>query len=380
MKYKEQIERIKSKLILAKNADTDLKIFGAKSHRYFIDKVVTEEKIINLEREHQISLPSCYRSFLTQVGNGGCSYSSSAVGPFYGIYPLGGGIFDLTEQKYLKEKVNIAPNMTEEYWLKLTQRIREDDEISDNDFDREMGKIYSGILPIGSQGCTHVHAIVLNGENKGRVVNIDIEIGNTMPKFAYEDNFLDWYERWLDEIISGDLIKDSPTWFGYCLGGTEQKIIKKYLDSINEKDKIECLIGLFSKNKLNNETIQIIERECSNSSKDLSCLALQLLTINNYQLARNKLKEKYKQEPLIVFQYLNWYAKDYSEDWITEIKFLLSNRNIDSELFDFITYVAKTCKTDLSGLIEPFTKHENEKINRQAVYILAELKRQTKDN
>ncbi|WP_421824068.1 hypothetical protein [Flagellimonas oceanensis] len=35
------------------------------------------------------------------------------------------------------------------------------------------------------------------------------------PKFSEDTNFLNWYERWLDEIISGKLITTSPSWFGH---------------------------------------------------------------------------------------------------------------------------------------------------------------------
>ncbi|VEP12371.1 putative glucan synthasis protein [Hyella patelloides LEGE 07179] len=381
-KHVAQIKCVKRKLILAKKADKNFRVFGSKYHKYFIDRVVTEDEVANFEQEYKITLPSCYRSFLTQIGNGGNSYANSAAGPFYGIFPLGERISELIEfpEEYLNQPVNIYPGMTDESWTQLTQRIQEEEDISDDDFDKEMGKIYSGILPIGSQGCAYIQAITLNGANKGRVVNLDIDIDGEKPKFAYENNFLDWYERWLDEIISGDLIKDRPTWFGFCMGGTDRELIGKYQDSTNEEYKIECLVGLLQKAKLNMETIQIIEKECSNPSPVLSNLALQLLTKTDYKLAKNKLKEKYTIEPLIVFQCLFWYAKDASEDWIPEIKVLLSERNIDPKLFNFVTYVVKECKTNSSILLQPFTEHENEKIRRQAGYILKELKHKTKAN
>lgn len=217
MIHKEQIQRIKRKLILAKEADFKYQTFGSSYHQYFIGEVVSETEITNLEREYSITFPSCYRSFLTQVGNTGKSYANSAAGPFYGIYPLGKRISELVEfpKECLNQPVKIYPNMTKKYWAELTKKIREDDELSDDEFEREMGKIYSGILPIGSQGCSYIHAILLNGEHRGKVVNLDFDIEGSMPIFTFENNFLDWYERWLDEIISGDLIKDTPTWFGY---------------------------------------------------------------------------------------------------------------------------------------------------------------------
>ena len=47
---------------------------------------------------------------------------------------------------------------------------------------------------------------MIEGEFRGRIVNLDFDLDK--PVFAFESNFLDWYERWLDEVISGEL-KDS---------------------------------------------------------------------------------------------------------------------------------------------------------------------------
>jgi hypothetical protein len=380
MKHSEQISRIKNKLNLAKKVDKDLKVFGASSHKYVIGKPITEGKIREFEKEYNVSLPSCYWSFLTEIGNGGKSYDNSAAGPFYGIYPFGKNIDELMEspKPYLSQPVNIFPNMSDEFWAELTKWVDDNnDELSgeeyDKIYDKEIGNIYSGILPIGSQGCSYIHALILNGDNLGKVVNLDI--GRSKPIFTHENNFLDWYERWLDEIISGDLLVDTRFWFGFSMGGTDTELIEKYQASTNEDYKFQCLYGLLNKAKLTTATVQIINNECSNSNEDLSDLALELLTKADYQLAKDKLKEKYQSNPLIVFQYLYWYAKEASEEWIPEIRDLLSNKNIDIELFRFVCYVVTECKIDLTALIEPFTKHPDKKIKSQADYILGKLKR-----
>src|SRR5262249_1200517 len=153
----------------------------------------------------------CYRSFLTGVGNGGPSYLGSAAGPFYGIYPLGECVDEICNDPALSlnQPVVIEPNMTAERWATLTKCIKGDNRISDEDYEKELGKLYAGVLPIGSQGCTYVHALVLNGPHEGRVVNVDCD--RQKPHFAYEKNFLDWYGRWLDEVIAGYLAQDGPT-------------------------------------------------------------------------------------------------------------------------------------------------------------------------
>jgi hypothetical protein len=61
---------------------------------------------------------------------------------------------------------------------------------------------YDGLLPLCEQGCSYMTALVLNGPYHGRVVNIDSEMCS-QPLFLHEPNFLDYYERWLDEVIAG---------------------------------------------------------------------------------------------------------------------------------------------------------------------------------
>ena len=74
MNYQDQIKRIKLKLNVAKETDKYLKVFGAASHKYVINKPINEKKIIAFEKTYRVSLPDCYKTFLTQIGNGGCSY------------------------------------------------------------------------------------------------------------------------------------------------------------------------------------------------------------------------------------------------------------------------------------------------------------------
>lgn len=180
MSYRKQIHRIKKKLKIAKETDKQLKVFGAKSHKYLINKPINERHIAHFEKEYHVDLPDCYTAFLTKVANSGCSYLRAAAGPFYGIYPFGENIDELTEspKEYLSQPVMIYPKMTDEYWAELIQRNNDDEE-----YDKIFGKIYGGILPIGSQGCTYLHGLLLNGLYKGKVVNL--ELNHQKPHFTY---------------------------------------------------------------------------------------------------------------------------------------------------------------------------------------------------
>ena len=229
--YTDQIKRIKDKLLEAKNADMNLKVFGADRHKYTINKPTTLKSVMEFETKYSIELPDCYKTFILKFGNGGIGWQNSAAGPFLGIYPFGENINELVYEnpgKCLKNECLLIPKMTDSFWKKLTKNIDNTEKILDKDYEVELDKLWAGILPIGSQGCTYLHGIVLNGQYKGRVVNLDID--RQKPQFAYETNFLDWYERWLNEVITGDLIKSTVSWFGYNKGGTEEKLLTSLLD------------------------------------------------------------------------------------------------------------------------------------------------------
>lgn len=369
-----QIERIKSKLIIAKNADRNLKVFGAGNHKYFLGKTVSEFQISGFEKDYDVRLPECYRSFLLHIGNGGISHSNSGAGPFYGIYSFGENIKELiyeNTKQYLKEDCKLYPKMTNEFWYELTKNIEENDAISDEDFDTELGKIYSGILPLGTQGCSYYHALILNGEFKGRVINVDCD--RQKPRFTFELNFLDWYERWLDEVISGDLIVDTPSWFGYKMGGLTADILEKYISATENETKIECLEGILNKQKISFEDIDILEVEYKISSGEIKEKLLQILAKFDYERAKPYLIDFTKESLLSVFQFVFWYAKDKSSDWLEIIKANAKKIN-NEETFRFCTYLLKEMNIDYGNFIVPFTSSESENIRISAYYSLGQLK------
>lgn len=371
--YTDQIQRIKDKLLEAKKADKNLKVFGADRHKYIINKPTTLKSVMEFETKYSITLPDCYKAFVLEFGNGGIGWQNSAAGPFFGIYALGENINELIYEnieKHLKNECIIVPKMTDDFWKSLTKNIDENDEISDEEYEIELGKLWAGILPIGSQGCTYLHGIVLNGQFKGRVVNLDMD--RQKPQFAYEVNFLDWYERWLDEVISGDLIKDTPSWFGYCKGGTEEELLASFIDSKNIDEKSDNLNGLLNKNHLSSQTVNQIENLIVNNFEPQKTL-IQLLCKSSYEKAKPHLIDLIKTDLCAVFQFIYWYAKNKSHEWTNIIEENIQ-RIDDEETFRFCTYLLKETNSDIGKLIEPFTKNINENIRVQAFYTLGQLK------
>lgn len=84
-KYQAQIDRINQKLVLLKDADPELKAFGAKAHAYHINPPMKEADIQAFENQYQLTLPECYRGFLLQVGDKSAEtkdVSAGAVSPW----------------------------------------------------------------------------------------------------------------------------------------------------------------------------------------------------------------------------------------------------------------------------------------------------------
>lgn len=263
--------------------------------------------------------------------------------------------------------------MTDEEWKSLTHTL-DDEEIADDIYDAELGEIYSGVLPIGSQGCTYLHALIVSGEYSGRVVNVDMDISK--PKFCFENNFLDWYERWLDEIISGILLKDGNVWFGYTMGGDDNKLLGVFNRSGNKQEKLEALYGLNKLISVSDKSCEILLEICSANDKDFKRLAAKLLTKFSYPMATDVLKKLIHgddEDCLVACQSIFWYARNTSKDWAEMLLQRLPAVNHD-ETFCFISYILKEAKIDYGNDLIPFCTHESENIRTTAYYSLGLLK------
>jgi len=69
--------------------------------------------------------------------------------------------------KYLQKPFTLKP-MSDTEWKAVYKAIPDDD-----GYDKAINELFSGILPIGSMGCTGVMGLILNGENKGKVMYLD---------------------------------------------------------------------------------------------------------------------------------------------------------------------------------------------------------------
>ena len=370
---KEQLIRIQQKLVQAKEADKNLEVFGADAHQYHLNPPVSEAEVLAFEKKYGVQLPECYRAFMLTIGDAKAKKSDFIAGPYFGLYAFGTSVDSLLYEKietYLKAPCNLSPDMTQEEWETLSDPLlssEEEEEEDDDKYFAERAKVFGGLLPLGSQGCTYEHALVLNGKYAGRVVNVDLDLAQ--PKFAFEANFLDWYERYLDEVISGQLIDDRPTWFGYHRGEPAEVLLNEYEHTTDRKTQTDCLEGVYhKKTPLEPTLLDKIEKLIALNNDDRGFL-IEILSQSSYERAKPYLQDLVTNDPKKVFQFVWWYAQDHCADWVSVVKELLPTIT-DERTFDFATYLLTEGDDNFEEVILPFTDNENPQIRSTAYYTL----------
>ena len=376
---KEQLQCIQRKLSQAKAADKDLEVFGASSHKYHLNPPVSEAEVLAFEKKYGVRLPECYRAFMLTIGDAKAKKLDFIAGPYYGLYAFGTQVDDLLyegSEIYLKAPCALSPDMTQEEWETLSDPLLTDEEEEDEEegyvievedkYFAERVKVFGGLLPLGSQGCTYYHALVLNGKYAGRVVNVDLDLAQ--PVFAFETNFLDWYERYLDEVISGQLLDKRPTWFGYHRGEPAEELLNEYEQTSDRKTQTDCLDGVYHKRPpLSDGILDKVEALIALNNEDKDFL-IKILTLSSYERAKPYLQTLVTEKPKKVFQYIWWFAKDHCADWVPAVKELLPTIT-DEETFNFATYLLTETK-DFEEDILPFTDNANPQIRSTAYYTL----------
>lgn len=369
-----QLKRIKEKLAQSKILDQEFAVFGADSHGYEIGDCATIEVVQAFEHKNQIKLPEAYVAFVTQIGNGNPdeeAYMGSAAGPYYGIYPLGDGVEDLLAgdaKRYLSSPCLLHPDMTEEAWQALTSGMYEED-LSDEAYEAIVGPLFGGLLPLGTQGCAITTCLVLNGPYCGRIVYLNDDY---KPVFAYETNFLDWYERWLDEIISGELLAEQAGWFGYKRGGTAALLWGAFQNSTEEKEQLEYLEGLISKKDIQEEIIQALIETIPQATTAVRQQLISILAKVDYRTSLPFLEEEVKENLLFVLQQIHWYGANEAA-WLPVLE-AYKDKIDEEETYRFFTYIAQKATEDFADLLLPGLQSPLSTIRSQAIYSLGQLK------
>jgi SMI1 / KNR4 family (SUKH-1) len=172
--------------------------FGADAHKFRVLAPVSESAVAAFEAKHHVVLPPEYRTFITRVSAGG-------AGPAYGLIPFED---TTTSERDLPEDVVATPfpfteahNPCEDPTLADFRKREANGQLSEEDYSRQKASEVSGTLVLCHEGCGHLHLLVVNGAAYGQMwIDGTVSDGGYAPIGV---GFLEWYERWLDSLLSG---------------------------------------------------------------------------------------------------------------------------------------------------------------------------------
>lgn len=369
-KKETQLDRIKNKLEGALRKDAALLVFGASSHKYKVNQKLTAKELADWQEKHNVTLPEPYAQFLTKVGNGG-------AGPYYGMYSIEQAT-SYTDTNALTTKCVLHPRMRKEEWNHLTESLISDEDISDLEYDAARDIVMGGMLCIGTQGCEYDMYLVLDGKHRGKIVYTSDFYPDHPFFFVYEDNFLDWYERWLDEII----LDYDIGWFGSRMPGDENALIQVYQNAPDEEIKSKALEGMFKFKNISQPTIDFLKSVAEQNKNDRTT-AIQLICKNSFDEGRGFIRELLHSERnedfLKALNVMNWYGKSFD---LTEfIKVILQSldRVQDAETLRHVGYVLESSGMITLKNFAPFLCHTDSDIQIAAIYATRKCSNKTEN-
>jgi len=190
----DRIARIQAKLADLPTAETAA-----------LGPVLTEPQVMEFEDAHDVRLPEEFRQFVTHIGHGG-------YGPTYGLLPM---------ERWVSGAAGVGDGrLTEPF------PIVPDLEVSTGPDARGcLARSFPGTITVVHRGCSDFTLLVVTGQGRGRLVEVNSE-GFFAPHFHADSDFLSWYERWLDFVLTGhrDL-----TWFADQMAGDEAELVATLL-------------------------------------------------------------------------------------------------------------------------------------------------------
>lgn len=360
--YGQQIERIREKLLRAAQTPGAEQVFGAGSHGYRINEPMTPEALHALQKKWGVELPEAFAAFLTGIGNGGPG-SYGGAGPYYGIYGTGSMEPDV-ERLAQASRFRISP-ATRDWQSQDTEEYAVDESLDDEAYDEAFADLLKGTLEIGTMGCDNEILLIVSGEHRGRVVYMNMEYQK--PFFTYEKNFLDWYERWLDEVIAGFKIH----WFGTTMGGSEQDLIEQANTLADSEGRAQALKALLRFPHLAEPAVRLAEKLLQDSAENVRYWALTLLAAHAPDLADLRLTEGLKSaadaDRRTAAQLIHWYRKKNAGKFAKEIQSLIS-RETDEEAFRFLGYIAEAAGLEPLPLFLPAFQSPEAEIRKSAIW------------
>ncbi|MDZ8225513.1 SMI1/KNR4 family protein [Nostoc sp. ChiVER01] len=221
----DKVLQLKKNLTQLAILDATFEVFGSESHQYQFKPCLSDKNIQVFESKYNITLPSEYRNFLLEIGNGG-------AGPGYGLSGLSAiESKDVISEKLYPENYEILSKSFPftKAWNDLDLIVKNNTDFVTNNDDYFDKKFIQGTLTITNYGCGIYAVLVVTGEQSGKIwiddrtndngiypaslsfchAFHDINPDDSYPNSNEEQplSFYDWYEDWLNRSL--DQIRQS---------------------------------------------------------------------------------------------------------------------------------------------------------------------------
>jgi hypothetical protein len=173
--------------------------FGFENRELALASVPEQEAVAAFEARHGVILPLEYRAFLLRVGNGG-------AGPGYGLVPLERAVQDWVmplPDDFLRVPFRHTgrydPEQDDELETLLERAERGD--VPQDHAELVLRYEAAGTVLLCDEGCGYLHRLVVTGPTRGSVwIDGRGGSGGFSPLGV---TFLEWYERWLENVRAG---------------------------------------------------------------------------------------------------------------------------------------------------------------------------------
>lgn len=178
--------------------------FGKEGHGFSCRKPLKVSDVEKFEAQYAVELPTGYRTFITQVANGG-------LGPAYGMFSLDDALRCRVTcspiDDFPKDILKVPFKHTSPYnpdqddtVISMFDRVETGD-ITEEEIDIYQLYLTSGTLTLCHEGCGYLHRLVVSGPTRGQMW-LDGECSE-QGYYPLGVSFLEWYENWLDDVIAG---------------------------------------------------------------------------------------------------------------------------------------------------------------------------------
>jgi hypothetical protein len=177
-----------------------------------LNPVILEDKVRAFEQDRSIRLPSEYRDFLVQIGNGG-------AGPHYGVFPLGTVDDNFAIRNWTPNDDLVGdpskPFRFEEAWNDISDMPPDDLHENEEEYWRRMeffertywgAEFINGAIPICHQGCALRIWLVVTGPQAGMLWDDRRSEYQGIRPLELTDGsratFGAWYDEWLQRCLA----------------------------------------------------------------------------------------------------------------------------------------------------------------------------------